>query len=106
MSGDRYILNAKGEPERCESLLEWGAWFERADRHVAVTELPGGGRVSTVFLGLDHGWDGGPPVLWETMVFGLGDQEISRRYRSRHDAEVGHEQLVATLAKPPRRRAS
>src|SRR5215471_17514474 len=37
---------------------------------VAVTELPNGGRVSTVFLGLDHNYSGvGPPIVFETMIF-------------------------------------
>lgn len=26
--------------------------------------------VSTVWLGLDHGYGGGPPIIFETMVFG------------------------------------
>lgn len=39
-------------------------------RRVAKDEVAGV-VVSTVFLALDHGWTGkGPPVLFETMIFG------------------------------------
>ena len=54
----------------CRDLMEWAHWFETANRHVAQTEV-GPMLVSTVFLGLDHNFrDTGPPLLFETMVFG------------------------------------
>ena len=50
-----------------------------------------GVRVSTVFLALDHSFTDGPPVLWETMVFGQGDgDEYQERYTSYEDAVEGH----------------
>ena len=49
--------------------MTWAKWFEKADRQVALDRLPLA-TVSTVFLGLDHGWFGkGPPLIFETMVF-------------------------------------
>ena len=36
---------------------------------LAYTDLPNGGFVSTVFLGLDHAWGGRAPEVFETMVF-------------------------------------
>jgi hypothetical protein len=67
------------------------------DRRVALTEdLPGGVRVSTVFLALDHSFGDGPPVLWETMVFPADsymDLECER-YTSQADALAGHERMV------------
>jgi hypothetical protein len=54
--------------------------------------------VSTVFLGLNHNWCDGPPLLWETMVFGLGDDDESQwRFSSRDVAIAKHDQLVAEL---------
>lgn len=51
--------------------------------------------VSTVFLALDHSWDGGPPVLYETMIFGGPlDQSYQRRYHTRADAIIGHDAAV------------
>lgn len=65
---DRYILvghEAVPEPD----LLKWAKWFETAERIIDVTYVTPKVRVSTVFLGLDHGFGDGPPVLFETMVF-------------------------------------
>lgn len=65
--------------------------FEK--RIVGSTEFPGG-RVSTVFLQLDHAYDGGKPLVFETMVFGGphdGDQE---RYSTWDEAEAGHARYV------------
>jgi hypothetical protein len=47
--------------------------------------------VSTVYLGIDHGYGNGPPVLWETMVFceGKNDQDFERS-TSRKDALKVH----------------
>ena len=72
MGSGKYILDASGEPKLVESLTKWARWFEGSAeaRRVARTQV-GDCMVSTVFLGLDHNFsEEGPPVLWETMVFG------------------------------------
>lgn len=90
-----YLLGDDGEPVQTHDAIAWGRWFQQADRHVAYTEV-GDGYVSTVFLGLDHNWWGGPPVLWETMTFQIpGLQWEQRRYASRIDALAGHAEAVA-----------
>jgi hypothetical protein len=106
---DHYILNAHGEPEPCPDLLTWARWYESADRRVAQDMdegAPGGGKVhvSTVFLGRDHGFGRGLPVLWETLVFGgVLDGEM-QRYTSLADALAGHQAMCtrvgATIARP------
>ncbi len=56
-------------------------------------------RVSTVFLGLDHQYGDGPPLVFETMVFegeGFGDL-YCERYATWEDAEAGHNHTVARL---------
>jgi hypothetical protein len=73
-----------GEPVSEPDLLTWARWFETADRRVAVTEV-GVYSVSTVFLGLDHGFGPG----------GGGHDE--RRWHSRAEALAGHEAAVAAL---------
>jgi hypothetical protein len=92
-----YVLDESGEPVQEPDLSAWARWFEGAERHVAQ-DLVGEVRVSTVFLGTDHRWRGtGPPVLWESMVFGGpldGEQE---RYPSKKDAARGHAALVARV---------
>ena len=95
MSG-RYILNGAGEPERCDDLLMWAQWFEHNDttRILLQTTLPDDVRVSTVFLGLDHSFGHGRPLLFETMVFGGPHDGRQERYATRADAAVGHGQMI------------
>jgi len=93
-----YVLTDAGEPERTDDVLVWSEWFERATRDrtriVAqdLDEQPGAPDVlvSTVFLGLDHAFDGGTPVLWETMILGGPEDGYQRRYTSRQAAIDGH----------------
>ena len=51
--------------------------------------------ISTVFLGLDHSHGHGPPVLFETMVFG-GDKYdcVQERYYTKKEAIKGHKKIV------------
>ena len=87
---DKYILDGK-EPVPCGDLLEWGRWLETADRHVAQDRI-GPYRVSTVFLGLDHSFGCGPPLLFETMIFGPGfdRDEYQERCATWEEAEEMH----------------
>lgn len=55
--------------------------------------------ISTVFLGMDHGWNwiNSPvhkPVLWETMIFGGKHDQYQERYTSHHDAVEGHQRAL------------
>ncbi len=93
MSGGKYILEGK-EPKLCEDLLEWARWFEDADRIVGSTKISADVHVSTVFLGLDHQWIDGPPILFETMIFGGKHDEYQERYHTWEEAELGHSEAV------------
>ena len=110
----RYILDENGEPAPEPDLMKWARWFEDADRTVAATYVDRGGiriTISTVFLGMDHNLMGrGPPVLWETMVFGppvprmlLGRLRDIRpaldqcRYSKRETAVAHHAEIVKAV---------
>lgn len=100
---DMYILlSDKKTPILTDDLLEWGRWMEKRDRVVAVSEWDGV-KVSTVFLGLDHNfWGGGPPILWETLVFEGeydGDMEC---YTSYDDALEGHKAMCTKVFGEPK----
>ena len=100
----KYILDAAGEPVRCDDLFTWAEWFETADRSVALDRV-GEVEVSTVFLGIDHNHgDRGPPILFETMIFGGDLDGRADRYATRSQAVAAHDQLVAALRakEPPR----
>ena len=84
----------------CFDLMEWARWFETADRVVARTDV-GPLRVSTVFLGMDHSWEG-RPHLFETMIFGDFEEGYQTRCATWDEAEQMHmvavehaEELVA-----------
>jgi hypothetical protein len=81
-------------------MMTWARWFESTDRHVRQT-IQGDVTVSTVFLGLDHSFSGhGPPVLFETMAFGVeGLEHDQERYCTWDEAEAGHERWVNTIFK-------
>lgn len=84
-------------PVPCESVEEWGKFFEGAKRHVADFQTENL-RVSTVFLGLDHNFSGtGLPVLFETMVFGGPRDQEQRRYCTWEEAQAGHDEIVKSL---------
>ena len=92
-----YILTPRGVPHLEKDLMKWARWYETADRHVG-DDLIKGARVSTVFLGIDHSFHNGPPILWETMVFGGPlDQEQDRCSGSRKQAEAMHAAMLKRL---------
>ena len=110
-----YLLNGK-EIVPTESIEEWGEArknFEENHR-IGYTVINSDGSieecepksdkeevcvVSTVFLGIDHGWGRRyKPVLFETMVFNSpsGDDEM-RRYCTFDEAEAGHREIVESI---------
>jgi len=109
MRPDKYILDLNGEPVAVNDVDIWAEWFERASRdgsrilkqdfvegedgaaHFSLKDRVG---VSTVFLGLDHQWGDGPPILWESLVSGTSLDGQMQRYTSRADALRGHDALL------------
>lgn len=80
-----------------DEYVKWAALpFE--DTHRIAHTTVGDADVSTVFLTIDHNWDpGGPPVLFETMIFRGPYDENQWRYSTRAEAEAGHRRIVAAL---------
>jgi hypothetical protein len=78
--------------EEAEALL--GDDLARRVVHTTLVTDKGRVTVSTVFLALDHSFGDGPPVLWETMVFGGPADMDQQRYTSREAAEAGHVEAV------------
>ena len=75
-----------------------------SDRTVEKTSLTIDGeevRISTVFLVIDHSFGDGPPLLFETMIFGGTYDEYQERYTTWDDAVDGHKYAVE-LAKGQR----
>ena len=53
--------------------------------------------VSTVWLGLNHAWGDGPPLIYETMVFGGDHDQLQNRYSTRAQAEAGHKAICGAI---------
>lgn len=119
-----YILNEAGDVQAVDDVLTWALWFEKSDKRVlrqdyldnpfpptqeqipyllhrhpdleeAIVKGDWRVMVSTVFLGLDHNWWKGDPILWETMTFFGPLHEDQRRYSSKEAALAGHEEALA-----------
>ena len=90
---DMYVLKGK-EAVRCDDWILWGAAFDSPNRIVA-RDKAGEVEVSTVFLGLDHGF-GDEVLLFETIVFGGEKDGDVRRYATWNEAKKGHAEALAT----------
>lgn len=81
-------------------LFKWAEWFSKADRHVGLTDIAGL-KVSTVFLGIDHNFGDGPPLLFETMVFGAPQDsywyDFQMRWATYEQASKGHQNTVQII---------
>jgi hypothetical protein len=80
-----------------------GDWAARTDGFEetfrVAKDTVGEADVSTVLLGLDHSHGSGPPLIFESMIFG-GDHDCAQwRYATREAAEDGHRRIVEALAK-------
>lgn len=98
-----YLLAGKDIIET--DLDTWGHSFddENYNRRIAFTRVTDSAgtrvEVSTVFLGIDHSFCvGGPPILFETMVFGGLYTDYQTRYHTYDEAVLGHETAVALVA--------
>jgi hypothetical protein len=95
-----YILDDEHNAVPCDDLMQWAVWFQDINnRRVAYTDLPGGGYVSTVFLGIDHNFRGGTPLLYETMVFKTGSEhdELQERCSTWAQAEAMHAEVLRVV---------
>ena len=92
-----YIL-VDGMPVPEPDRLKWAHWFgtqDQTERIVAKSIVGDEVEVSTVFIGLDHRFgEPGPPLLWETMIFGGPHDGETWRYSSREQAKDGHLRVI------------
>lgn len=89
-----------GTPYPGDGLLEWGRDFEDRKLKIVKQENIGDVLVSTVWLGLDHGWGRGSPLIFETMVFRGDDSgDEQERYSMEEEALAGHERIASRYRK-------
>jgi len=97
-----YILNDFGENVPCPDLEKWARWLEGPSREMCrLRDQVGPLHVSTVFLGLDHSFSDGPPLLWEMKVFSddsqSGQEHKCQRFTTMQDAHAFHRGYVKGL---------
>lgn len=89
-----YVLDKNRNILPTNDMHEWEIFYsEMSLRIVNKTEI-GDVSISTVFLGLDHGYGEGPPILFETMIFGGVHDQYQERYCTWEEAERGHEEAI------------
>lgn len=89
--GRWYLLDENKQPYR--DPLNGGTPMTDEMRRVG-RDTVGEVEISTVFLGLDHSWNGPRPVLYESMIFGGEHDQYQRRYHTWDEAAKGHAALV------------
>lgn len=101
-----------------DQFVEWSNWFGIHPNSIRVSDIPprkplgkGEGatfrklnrfrkqsiKLSTVFLGVNHNWFGGKPILFETMIFGGQRDGEKYRYETIDQAIKHHQQVYKTL---------
>ena len=89
---DYYILDGE-KVIPCHDLRDWAMAMTKSNTSVARNEIRET-IVSTVFLGIDHAFDAGKPLLFETMVFGGELDQEQVRYTTKKAAKKGHKKMV------------
>lgn len=76
-----YRLDENNNPRIC-NIYQWSEFMNNPRRIVAVDHFEDSEvRISTVFLGIDHGFFETEPVLFETMIFAPGKDYDQRQWR-------------------------
>jgi hypothetical protein len=86
-----WILDEQRKPKPVTDVIEWATWFEHGERKIKQSDI-GGVHVSTVFIGIDHQFGNGPPLLYETMIFGGPRDESQARASTEAEALDQHEE--------------
>lgn len=78
------------------TMIEWADLYLKDDHRPVVAKTQVGEiEVSTVWLGINHNWGDGPPLIFETMIFPRSEiPAYCVRYSTYAEAEHGHEVAV------------
>lgn len=96
MSGQARYYHRDGRPASdYAEIADEMAWPQKGVENDKV----GVSEVSTVFLGINHQFGGGPPLIFESMVFGGPLDQEQRRYSTELEARAGHAELLELVRK-------
>ena len=107
------ILNEEHNVIFTSDITEFAQFFEQTEKRIVARTQISGLLVSTVFLGINHGFLPGQQPLWfETMVFADEDRAMppevealltkwretqQERYSTWREAEEGHKRMVQII---------
>ena len=86
------FYNMKGEQISANIAEKECLEFEK--NRVVAKEYVGEILVSTVLLGIDYSYNSGPPIIFETCVFGGELDSYLERYHTKEKALEGHKAIV------------
>lgn len=79
-------------------LMTWAREFADDNKRIVRSDVIAGCHVSTVFLGLDHGFTNeGVPIVFETMTFEGPIEQQQERYSTWDEAVAGHDAMCAKV---------
>jgi hypothetical protein len=95
MDGLYYVLDGKGKPVVENDSLKFHLWYKDSEfQRTIIWQEFDDVVISTIFLGINHQFGCGPPLLYETMVFGGRLDGTQQRYETELEAVEGHTALV------------
>lgn len=91
----KYLINKHGFAVHTNDLAAWCDNFAKTRNKFHLDTPIGENRLSTVFLGLDHSFGGGPAILWESMLLSPEGDEIGCwRFQYKREAYEFHRERV------------
>lgn len=87
-----YILNGK-TPVLAPNSFVWSQHMG-TNRFNVRSSATSESRVSTIFLGFDHSFGQGPPLLFETMIFGGAHHGLQLRCSTWDEAVLQHQKAM------------
>lgn len=82
-------------------LMAWARLHEdnayKIVKQDRIGEEPDDVLVSTVWLGSDHRFGGGPPLIFETMIFGGEHGDYQERFSTEAEALDGHARALSLV---------
>ena len=101
MTSKYYDRQGNELADNMAGIMEWGKLREDPNyKRIAETTLPDGTWISTVWIGIDHQFGKGPPLIFESMAFeskdNLDECECDR-YSTEAEALAGHEAMVKRM---------
>ncbi len=87
-----YVLD-QHKPVPISQGVAWAAWFANSENRIVSKTEEKDVTVSTVFLGLDHQHGDGPPLLFETFIFGGPHDGETERCSTWEEAEEMHKRM-------------